>query len=208
MPLREGEVIYSPGQTLIRQGELNHAVFYWSGGGTVRILIDDRPVRELNYDPAETHFFGDISAILGCPATSTVESSTPNRFIPIRFEPEAMSRTIQRSPDLARRWLESLADTAHGALTLVHERELDLTVARTEYEEKNAAALEIRRRWSGGVSLARRLAEQLSSPVLAGLAGYYENLKILEGAEGDATPDFDEIEQAFAQIIQNSRKHS
>ncbi len=207
MSLREGEIIVPPGQTILRQGELTSTAYFWSGGGQVRVTIDGKTVRERTYDPKEHHFFGDLTAILGGPCANTVETLTPNRFIPIQFTPGSIETSVARHPDVACRWLESLAHVAHDALSLVHERELDLTLTQAEVVQHSPELLAEKVKWLGAIYLARRLAEHYRSPVLAGLAGYYENLGMFSAIEGDAAPDLAATDTILETILQEARKH-
>ena len=186
MALREGESIVPPGVPIIRQGEVSRDIFYWTEGGRVRISVDGKPIRDLEFNPSEKHFFGDLAALLGRPRSSSVESLTPNKFIRITFEEGKVGRLIANSPEVARLWMESLARIAFDALSSLQLRERELALIKGQIADKETESAAVGRRWAGALFLARRAADHFAQPALTGLAKYYEDLRAFDLDKGDA----------------------
>lgn len=202
MALREGESIVPPGAVIIRQGEVSRDIFYWTEGGRVRISVDGKPIRELDFNPAEKHFFGDLAALLGRPRSSTVESLTPNKFIRITFEEGKTERLISHSPEVARLWMESLARIAFDALSSLQTRDRELAQFRGQIAAREAESARVAGRWSGALFLVRRAADHFSQPPLPGLARYCEDSRLFDLAEGDADAlDGELIDVPFRRLL-------
>lgn len=187
MALREGEMMVPPGTAIVRQGEVSRDVFYWTEGGRVRILVDGKPIRELEFTAYEKHFFGDLAAVLGRPRSATVECVTPNKFVHISFESGKLARLVQTSPEVTRLWLGSLARIAHDALTAVHARDKEIAATEAQIAEKEKEAALLARSWTGALFVARRTADYFSQPVLNGVAKYLEDIRLFDQALGDET---------------------
>lgn len=185
MALREGESIVPPGTVIIRQGEVSRDIFYWTEGGRVRISVDGKPIRDIEFNASEKNFFGDLAALLGRPRSSTVESLSPNRFIRISFEEGKIDRLVQNSADVARLWLESLSRIAYDALASLQAREREIVQVQAQIAQKEAETEAGGRVWSGALFLARRTADHFSIPALTGLAKYLEDIRLFDQALGD-----------------------
>jgi CRP-like cAMP-binding protein len=198
MALREGEMITPPGIVLIRQGEVSRDIFFWTGGGRLRISVDGKPIRELDYNPAEKRFLGDLAALLGRPRSSTVECLTPNKFIRITFEEGKIERLVKGSPEVARQWLESLARIAYDALVSLSTRDREIGQVEAEIAKRKAETDALGRRWAGLLYFVRRSADHFSVPGFDGLARYFSDLKLFGQQLGD--PDAVEEDLIDVQI--------
>ncbi|MFO8027396.1 MAG: cyclic nucleotide-binding domain-containing protein [Opitutales bacterium] len=94
---------YRVGMPIIRQGDRGRA-FYLLEKGAVEVVKDGVILNVLMYPGT---IFGEVSAILGKPRTSTVKARTQTRVT--KYEDIDLQDFVKEHPDIAVKMLETLA---------------------------------------------------------------------------------------------------
>jgi len=95
---------YRVGMSIIRQGDLDRA-FYVLEKGAVEVIKDGVVLNTLVYPGT---IFGEVSAILGEPRTSTVKARTQTTVT--KYESVDLRNLVCEYPDMAAKTLETLAN--------------------------------------------------------------------------------------------------
>lgn len=95
---------YKVGATIIRQGESGNA-FYILEKGAVEVVKDDVVLNVLMFPGT---IFGELSAILGKPRTSSVKARTLTTVT--KYEDLDLPTFVSQHPDIAAKMLETLAN--------------------------------------------------------------------------------------------------
>jgi len=94
---------FRAGTTIIRQGEHGRA-FYVLEKGAVEVVKDDVVLNVLMFPGT---IFGEVSAILGKPRTSSVRARMPTRVT--KYEGIDLETLVGQHPEIAVKILETLA---------------------------------------------------------------------------------------------------
>ena len=94
---------YRVGNIIVRQGDSGKA-FYVLEKGAVEVIKDEVVLNVLMYPGT---IFGELSAILRKPRTSTVRARMPT--VVTKYEPHDLETLVRENPDVAVKMLETLA---------------------------------------------------------------------------------------------------
>lgn len=187
-------VVVPPQTIVVGQGEVSRDIWYWKGGGRVRVIVDGQTIRELTYDPNVPHFFGDLAALLGKPRASTVETLTENTFLRIPYEPGKIETFLKAAPAIARLWLHTLARTAADGIEAMRLKQQALDNAKSRRQQFERIERSDKKKWRGVLFLTERasLKTTAAQPATQGLLRHLESLKLFgtkSGSASDIEPD-------------------
>ncbi|HKK17040.1 MAG TPA: cyclic nucleotide-binding domain-containing protein, partial [Opitutales bacterium] len=94
---------YQTGRTIIRQGDSGGA-FYVLEKGAVEVVKDDVVLNVLMFPGT---IFGEVSAILGKPRTSSVKARMPTTVT--KYEGLDLEALVNEHPEIAAKMLRTLA---------------------------------------------------------------------------------------------------